>query len=117
MNRICIVGRLMVEPELRTVGEKLVAKGALSVSQNSKPKEGEQYPPSDVFNFEVWGARGESLVNHARKGSHLWVTGSMQSRKDNEGRIWWTVVFADWGFAGAKPAERTAAPDDDYGGF
>lgn len=103
MNRLCIVGRVIAEPELRTVGEKVVAMVPVSVNRPYKKKEA-QYPESDVFRVEVWGNRGESLCNHVTKGSHIWATGRLEMRKIEGGGCYVDVRDGDWGFAGAKPA-------------
>lgn len=107
MNRINLVGRLLDDVQGNwTQNGNFVAKGAISVPQGVPARDGEKYPPSDIFNFEVWGKAGEALMNHTSKGRHVWIAGSMNSRKDDNGRIWWTVKNAAWGFAGPKPADE-----------
>lgn len=111
MNRLCIVGRVIADPELRTVGEKLVAMVPVAVNRPYKRKEA-QYPESDIFRVEVWGNRGESLCNHVTKGSHIWATGRLELRRIETGGSYVDVRDGDWGFAGAKVASEAAAAEE-----
>ncbi|MBO9542505.1 single-stranded DNA-binding protein [bacterium] len=110
MNRLAIVGRAIADPEIRTVGERLVATIPISVNRPYKRKEA-TYPESDVFRIEVWGPRGESLVNHVSKGTHLWATGRVELRKAETGGYYVDVRDADWGFAGAKAVSSVPEAD------
>lgn len=116
MNQFTAVGRLIADPEGKTTQTgKFVATCAISVNRPERPKPGEKYPPSDVFNFEVWGDRGEALVNMANKGAHIWIIGRHESRKDENNRVWWTVKFCSWGFAGPKSTSAPSGHDDETG--
>ncbi|MNL42171.1 single-stranded DNA-binding protein [compost metagenome] len=79
-----------------------MASVPISVNRPYKRKEA-VYPDSDVFRVEVWGNRGESLVNHVAKGSHIWANGRVELRKVENGGYYVDVRDAEWGFAGAKP--------------
>ena len=116
MNQISLVGRLIADAESRfTPNGKFIGVGKIAVDRPERPKEGEKYPPSDIFTFEVWGDRGEALVNMTEKGRHIWVIGRLEGDKDKEGRIWHKVKFAAWGFAGAKPSSAPRHDDDEHG--
>lgn len=110
MNRLCIVGRVIADPELRTVGEKLVAKVPVAVNRPYRKKDA-PYPESDVFRVEVWGNRGESLCNHVAKGSHIWATGRLEMRPIEGGGCYVDVRDGDWGFSGAKATGQPPADE------
>lgn len=102
MNRICLTGRVIADPELKTVGDRLVATVPVSVNRPYKRKDA-PYPESDVFRVDIWGARGESLVNHVSKGDHLWVTGRVELRKAEGSGFYVDVRDGEWSFVGGRP--------------
>ena len=102
MNRICLTGRVIADPELKTVGDRVVATVPVSVNRPYKRKDA-PYPESDVFRVDVWGARGESMVNHVSKGSHLWVSGRVELRKAEGSGYFVDVRDGEWGFVGVPP--------------
>lgn len=98
MNRINLVGKAIRDPEIKYLDSgKAVASVAISVLRGTKKKEGEQYPPSDIFNVKVWGASGEALTEHIKKGSALWVIGRLEINKSDKGTFV-EVADAQWGF-------------------
>lgn len=111
MNRICLAGRVIANPELRTLGDRFVATVPLSVNRPYKRKDS-QFPESDVFRVEVWGTRGESLVNHVTKGAHIWASGRLELRRHEGGGSYVDVRDGEWGFAGAKPTSISEAHED-----
>jgi single-stranded DNA-binding protein len=102
MNRICLTGRVIADPELRMLGERVVATVPVSVNRPYKRKDA-PYPESDVFRVDVWGSRGESLVNHVEKGAHIWVSGRVELRKAEGNGFYVDVRDGEWGFVGARP--------------
>jgi single-stranded DNA-binding protein len=102
MNRICLTGRVIADPELRTLGERMVATVPVSVNRPYKRKDA-PYPESDVFRVDVWGSRGESLVNHVSKGDQVWVTGRVELRKAEGSGYYVDVRDGEWGFVGPRP--------------
>lgn len=113
MNRICLTGRVIASPELRTLGDRVVATVPVSVNRPYKRKDA-PYPESDVFRVEVWGARGESLVNHVDKGANIWVSGRVELRKAEGSGFYVDVRDGEWGFVGARPTPPEPEPEEDF---
>lgn len=113
MNRICLTGRVIADPELRTVGDRLVATVPVSVNRPYKRKDA-PYPESDVFRVEVWGARGESLVNHVSKGDYLWASGRVELRKAEGSGFYVDVRDGEWSFVGGRPDVPRAADEEAF---
>lgn len=111
MNRICLAGRVIANPELRVVGERFVATVPLAVNRPYKRKDA-QFPESDIFRVDVWGARGESLANHVVKGSHIWASGRLEMRKLEGGGSYVDVRDGEWGFVGVRPSSLAEESDD-----
>lgn len=110
MNRICLTGRVIADPELRTLGDRVVATVPVAVNRPYKRKDA-PYPESDIFRVEIWGARGESLVNHVIKGSYIWASGRLELRKIESGGCYVDVRDGEWSFVGGRP-DTERIPDE-----
>jgi single-strand DNA-binding protein len=80
MNRACIIGRLVRDPELRTTaGGKSVVSFTVAVTKRVKPQDGS--PDADFFNVTAWSQTAEYVANYLTKGRLVSVDGRLQSRK------------------------------------
>lgn len=97
MNRICLVGRLTKDPDLRySPAGKGVANFTLAVDRPFKNATGEK--EADFINVVVWGQQAENCANHLAKGKLAAVDGRLQIRtyEDKDGqKRWVTEVVAD----------------------
>ena len=104
MNRICLVGRLTKEPQVKSVGASNTPVAEFGIAVNRIGKDA----PSDFFNIKVWGKSADYCGQYLTKGQRVSVTGRMESReyeKDGVKRIVWDVV-ADQVNGLDKPGER-----------
>lgn len=97
VNRICLVGRLTKDPELRyTPNGKAVASFTLAVDRPFKNQKGER--EADFINIVVWGSQAENSANYLAKGKLCACDGRLQIRsfdgQDGQ-RRWVTEVVAD----------------------
>jgi len=97
VNRICLVGRLTKDPELRyTPAGKAVASFTLAVDRPFKNQHGER--EADFINIVAWGQQGENCANYLAKGKLAAVDGRLQIRaydgQDGQ-RRWVTEVITD----------------------
>ena len=78
-----LIGRLVRTPELRDVKvngkDTSITKNAIAVRRPFKNANGEY--ESDFFDFTLWGASAEFLVNYADKGTNVVLKGRIQNRK------------------------------------
>lgn len=105
MNRICLVGRLTKEPQVKSVGASNTPVAEFGIAVNRIGKDA----PSDFFNIKVWGKSADYCGQYLTKGQRVSVTGRMESReyeKDGVKRIVWDVV-ADQVNGLDKPGERS----------
>lgn len=114
MNRICLTGRVIADPELKALGDRVVATVPVAVNRPYKRKDA-PYPESDIFRVEVWGARGESLVNHVSKGAYIWASGRIELRKAEGGGCYVDVRDGEWSFVGARPEAVEDVTDSPMG--
>lgn len=74
MNRVCLIGRLTRDPELRTTTTgKQVADFTLAVDRRGEG--------ADFFRVNAWDKSAEFVANYLTKGRLVSVEGRLQSRK------------------------------------
>lgn len=104
MNRICLVGRLTKDPQVKTVGAANTPVAEFGIAVNRIGKDA----PSDFFNIKVWGKSADYCGQYLVKGQRVSVTGRIESReyeKDGVKRTIWDVV-ADQVNGLDKPGDR-----------
>lgn len=78
MNRICLIGNLTRDPELRTTQTgKSVCSFGMAVNRRRKV---EGQLDVDFFNVTAWQALGENCCKYLSKGRKAAVSGQLQIR-------------------------------------
>lgn len=123
MNQVSLMGRLVKDPEIRTIGkETSVCNFTLAVDRNYVDEDGNR--PADFIGCVAWRGTAEFLGKHFHKGDPVAVTGSIQARSyddEQDNRHWITEVVVDQVFfcGSRKPAEdkpkEAPAKRDKYG--
>lgn len=79
-NKVIMIGRLTVQPELVTTpNDKSVTRVTLAVNRRFKSQNGER--DADFISLVVWGRLAETLTSYAGKGSLISVDGELRTRK------------------------------------
>lgn len=121
MNKICIVGRLGADPELKyTPSGVAVTELRVAVNRDFKNKDGER--EADWFNVTAWRQTAEFCANFLSKGRLVGVTGRMQRRqyeKDGVKHTVWdlmadTVNGLDKAPEGSDHGAPAASSDDPW---
>lgn len=111
LNHIDLMGRLVADPELHTVGEDLhVASCRIAVERDRKNKEtGER--EADFINVTAWRGAADFLSEWFAKGDSVIVSGRLQSRsyedKDGNRRTAYDVVAENIYFGSSKGDRQT----------
>lgn len=87
INRVCLVGRLTRDPEMRTTTTgKNVTEFSIAVNKRMKPQDGS--PDADFFRCKAWGQTAEYTANYLNKGRLVAVDGRIEQRKytDKDGQ-------------------------------
>lgn len=80
VNKVILVGRLGKDPELRsTPGGASVAKFSLATDEQWKDAKGERQKRTDWHNVQVWGKPAEAVEKFLKKGSLVYVEGSIRN--------------------------------------
>jgi len=81
MNRVCLVGRVATDPELRYLPSGVaVARFRIAVRDRFRKTEDGQYA-TDFFDVDVWRERAEYAGNYLSKGLLVAVQGRLSTRE------------------------------------
>ncbi len=126
LNRICLMGRLTRDPELRRTGNgTAVTSFTIAVDRDFKSQDGEK--ETDFIDIVAWRTTAEFVSKYFSKGRMAVVTGRLQLRDwpDKEGNKRRTAeVVADNVYfgdskrqEGSDSAQAENAAEGTYGGF
>ena len=115
MNRVCLIGRITRDPELRyTQSGTAIAKMTLAVNRTFA-KEGEQQ--ADFIQITAWAKTAEVMAQYLAKGSQIGVTGRIQTGRyeDKEGRTVYTteVIVEQMDFLDSRKKEADQEDNDE----
>ncbi len=80
VNQVVLVGRLVYDPELRTLDSgKKVATVTLALQRSFKSAQSGTYE-TDFIKCTLWSGIAENTVNHCKKGMTIGVKGRLQQR-------------------------------------
>ena len=95
LNQCQFIGNLGADPEIRSFGDgNQVANMRLAVSEKWRDKNtGEQRERTEWVSVAVFGGLVRVVEQYLRKGSKVYISGQMQTRKwqDQEGRDRYTT--------------------------
>ena len=100
INKVILIGNLGQDPETRTMPSGMtVANLRIATSENWKDKQtGEQKERTEWHSVACFGRLGEISGEYLRKGSQVYIEGSLRTRKwqDKEGKDRYTTeIVAD----------------------
>ena len=91
VNKVILIGRLGGDPELKyTPSGSAVCNFSLATSEEWRDKSGNKQSKTEWHRVVVWGKLAELCNQYIKKGSNVFVEGSLQTRswetKDNSKR-------------------------------
>lgn len=97
MNRVCLIGRLTVKPEIRYGSSNVaVTRFSLAVNRNFTNNQGQR--EADFITIVAWRKQAELICNYFDKGSMIGIEGRIQtgSYDDKDGKkVYTTEVVVD----------------------
>ena len=79
-NKVMLGGRLTADPELKQTQSGIpVASFSIAVNRRFGTRDGSQ-PQADFFNVTAWRATAEFVSRYFKKGSSIFVVGTIQNR-------------------------------------
>lgn len=116
MNRVIMMGRLVNDPELKTVPSGVsVCRFRIAVDRNYQ-KKGEE-KKSDFFNVIAWRGTAEFISRFFGKGRMILIDGEMQvsqfTDKNGNPATWYEIVVDNAYFTGEK-VNSQSGPNGGY---
>jgi single-strand DNA-binding protein len=116
MNRVCLVGYLANDPEVRA-SQKGVYVAKMRIATHSyagMDEDGTRKEATQFHNLVAFGKLAEFAGNHLHKGTPISVEGRLQTSSWDDAatgqkRYWTEVAADDISFVVAKPREEAAA--------
>ena len=126
INKVILVGNLGNDPETKyTQGGMAVTKVSLATTSVRKDREGNQQERTEWHRVTFFGKLGEIAGEYLRKGSQVYVEGSIRYDKytgqDGVEKYSTDIIADEMQMLGGRPGEAGAsagggAPRSEYGG-
>ena len=106
MNKIILLGRLIKDPELRTIdtGDKVYTKFIIAVDRNFKSVDGTR--KADLIPVTLWGKKAEVVCKYLKKGNFISLSGRLRTGsyedKDGNKKYIAEVIAEDFKFVGGR---------------
>lgn len=116
LNQVQLIGRLGADPEVRyTASGAAIANLRLATSERWKDKQtGEPQERTEWHRVSFFGRQAEVCGEYLKKGSQVYVSGKLQTRKwqDNDGNDRYTteVVGNNMIMLGGRGSQEAPAP-------
>ena len=115
VNKVILVGNLGADPETRAMPSgTTVANIRIATSESWKDKQtGEQQERTEWHRVALFGRLGEIAAEYLRKGSQVYIEGSIRTRKwqDKEGKDRYTteIIASTVQFVGTREGKGAAS--------
>lgn len=121
MNKIVLLGKLIKDPELRTLegSDKVFTRFIIAVDRNFKAQDGTR--KADLIPVTVWGRKAEVVCQYMRKGSFISLSGRLRTGsyedKDGNKKYIAEVVAEDFKFVGNRKVDKELDQTDNLDNF
>ena len=104
MNKIVLLGKLIKDPELRSLedSDKIFTRFIIAVERNFKSQDGTR--KADLITVTMWGRKAEVICQYMKRGSYISLSGRLKTGsyedKDGNKKYIAEVVAEDFKFVG-----------------
>ena len=110
MNKICLIGRITADPELKKTGEINYTRFTLAVNRKFTKKDGTR--DADFISCVAWRKTAEIICNNLGKGSQIGIEGRLQTgsydKEDGSKGYLTDVIVEEITFTEKKKEDRPA---------
>jgi single-strand DNA-binding protein len=120
VNKVILVGRVGKDPEVRQAGSSSVANFSMATSEKFKDKSGQWVENTEWHNIVLWGKQAELAGQYVRKGSMLYVEGSIKTEtyeKDGQTKYVTKITGRQMQFLDSKQDGQQQGQQNQGGGF
>ena len=118
INKVILIGNLGADPETRhTPSGSAVTNIRVATSESWKDKQtGEHQERTEWHQVVIWNRLGEVAGEYLRKGSKVYIEGSLRTRKwqcqDGQDRYTTEIVASDMQMLDSRGGDQEAQGDD-----
>ena len=80
-NKVQLIGRLGIDPEVKTFDNGQMARMSLATSEKYTNGKGEQIENTQWHNVVAWGKTAELAEKYLRKGQEVAIQGKLETRQ------------------------------------
>lgn len=111
VNKVILVGNVGSDPEMRHVGDRLIAEFRMATNERAyTTAAGNQIPErTEWHRIVVWDRNAETVEKYVRKGTKLYVEGKLRTRiweDRNTIKHSVTEVYADFFDILSRPVQQ-----------
>jgi single-strand DNA-binding protein len=110
LNKVMLIGNVGKDPDVRTINGEKVANFSLATTYRNGDKDNTEW-----HNIVIWGKKAEVVEKYVRKGSPLYIEGSLRTRswEDQQGVTRYTteVVGYTLQLLGGRPQADDDLPE------
>jgi single-strand DNA-binding protein len=116
MNKVCLMGRITADVELRVTGnDTTYARFTLAVNRKYQNENGER--DADFISCVAWRERAELIAKYFSKGSQIGIEGHIQTgsydKEDGTKGYMTDVIVDSVDFVGSKKTDDRPAPEEE----
>lgn len=122
VNTAILIGNLGSDPEVKELPSGArVANVSLATSERWKDKQGERQEKTTWHDLVFWNQQADTVAQYCKKGSKLYVEGSIDKRKSDQGGYFVDIKVKNFQFLDSKgsqsgdstPSQEPAFAEDD----
>ncbi len=80
-NKVQLIGRLGMDPEVKTFDNGQMARMSIATSDHYRNGKGEQVEETQWHNVVAWGKTAEIAEKYLRKGQEVVINGKLETRQ------------------------------------
>lgn len=116
MNRVCLIGRLTKDPELRTT-QNGTSQTTFTIAVNRKTTNDDGERQADFISCKAWRTTADNIFKYFYKGDQIAVEGHIQTGSydamDGTKRYTTDVVIDNFTFVGTKETSKAGDKQQD----
>jgi single-strand DNA-binding protein len=122
VNTAILIGNLGSDPEVKELPSGArVANVSLATTERWKDKNGERQEKTTWHDLVFWNQQADIVTQYCKKGSKLYVEGSIDKRKSDQGGYFTDIKVKNFQFLDAKgssssdsePSQGSAFAEED----
>jgi single-strand DNA-binding protein len=106
VNTAILIGNLGSDPEAKELPSGVrVANVSLATTERWKDKQGQRQEKTTWHDLVFWNAQADIVVQYCKKGSKLYVEGSIDKRKSEQGGYFTDIKVKNFQFLDSKGSQ------------